>query len=181
MGAGRPALPTVYEAATQVAPGPAVLIRSAGDATAAAREASRIVHEMDPKRPVTDVWMLATAAAERVAPSRLNAALFGGFAGYRRGGVGGVLAFSVSERTRVRHPDGPRLGPLADPARRAERRPDLAAAGLVLGIAGAVALSRFLEGLLFEVGKSAPSSRSSPGAFLAARVEPRVLCGAEAQ
>ena len=172
LGAGRPALPTVYEASTQVPPGPAVLIRAAGDAAPAAREAARVVHELDPKRPVTDVWMLSTAAAERVAPSRLNAALFGGFAllalAIAAVGVGGVLAFSVSERTRE---FGIRMALGSDRTRILRGVLSeglvLAGAGLLIGVAAAVMLSRFLEGLLFEVSPSDVATFAATGAVLA--------------
>jgi putative ABC transport system permease protein len=139
-----------------MAPGPAVLIRTSGDAGAAGREAARLVHALDPKRPVTDVWTLSTAAAERVAPSRLNATLFGGFAilalTIAAIGVGGVLAFSVSSRTRefgIRMALGSGQAAILRGVLR--EGANLAGAGLVVGIAGAVVLSRFLAGLLFEV------------------------------
>ena len=112
--------------------------------------------ERSPKRPVTDIAWLTASAAERVAPSRLNATLFGSFAVLALAiaaiGVGGVLAFSISERTRE---FGIRMALGADQLRILRGVLGegllLAAGGLVLGVIGAVLLSRFLEGFLFEV------------------------------
>jgi len=156
LGGGQTVLPTVYDSATQNSPGASVLIRTADRNSTAGRETARFIHEQDPKRPVTDVAWLASLASERVAPSRLNAALFGGFAVLALAiaaiGVGGVLAFSISERTRE---FGIRMALGADHMRILwgvlTEGLTLAAAGLALGVVGALLLSRFLEGFLFEV------------------------------
>jgi len=151
-------LPTVFQASTQASPGPGLLIRVAegADATAAAREAGRLIHEQDPKRPVVEVQTLEAALAAQIAPSRLNATLFGGFGllalGIAAVGVGGVLAFAVSERTRefgIRAA----LGAGRWRVLRGVVGEGLAltAAGLLIGTIGGVALMRLLEGLLFEV------------------------------
>src|SRR6185503_19712125 len=149
-------LSTVYEPNTQAPQGSAVLIRTTGDPSLMAREATKIIHDMDPKRPVINVWTLETAAAERIAPSRLNALLFGGFAllalSIAAVGVGGVLAFSVSERTRefgIRMALGSNRwqilkGVLGEGML-------LASFGLVAGAVAAVGLARYLQTLLFEV------------------------------
>jgi predicted permease len=156
LGPQSPPLPTVYESSTQAAPGPTVLIRAAGDSSVAAREAARLVHELDPKRPVTDVWTLDTALDEHVAPSRLNASLFGTFAllavAIASVGLGGVLAFAVSERTRE---FGIRMALGSEPWRILRgvvgEGLALAAAGLAVGAVGAVLLARFVEDILFGV------------------------------
>ena len=172
LGGGQPALPTVYEASTQSTPGPAVLIRVAGDTAPVAREATRLIHEMDAKRPVTDIALLSTSAAERVAPSRLNATLFGSFAVLALViaaiGVGGVLAFSVSQRTRE---FGIRMALGSDRSMILRGVLSeglvLAGIGLAVGVVGAVALSRFLEKLLFEVTPLDTLTFAATGAALA--------------
>ena len=149
-------VPTVYESNVQAGQGSTLLIRTTGDPALVAREATRIIHETDPKRPVTDVRTLESAAQETIAPSRLNATLFSSFAllalAIAAVGIGGVLAFSVSQRTKefgIRMALGSGRGQilrgvLADGL-------VLAAIGLVEGTIAAVLLARFLKTLLFGV------------------------------
>jgi predicted permease len=65
---------------------------------------TRTVHEMAPDQPVERASTLKDIRAEVLTPDRLNAIVFGGFAGVALlisvVGVAGVLAFSVSGRTR---------------------------------------------------------------------------------
>jgi predicted permease len=171
LGGGRAVLPTVYDPATQATAGPAVLVRMAAGAPSVARQAADLVHAIDPKRPVTDVTYLGAAAAERIAPSRLNATLFGGFAVLALGiaaiGIGGVLAFSVSERTRE---FGIRMALGSDPGRilRGVLTEGLVIAGigLALGGAGALALARLLDGLLYDIGAADPGTFATMAAIL---------------
>jgi predicted permease len=65
---------------------------------------TRTIHEMAPDQPVERASTLQDIRAEVLTPDRLNAIVFGGFAGVALlisvVGVAGVLAFSVSGRTR---------------------------------------------------------------------------------
>ena len=65
---------------------------------------TRTIHEMSPDQPVERASTLQDIRAEVLTPDRLNAIVFGGFAGVALlisvVGVAGVLAFSVSGRTR---------------------------------------------------------------------------------
>jgi ABC-type antimicrobial peptide transport system permease subunit len=65
---------------------------------------TRTVHDMAPDQPVERASTLKDIRAEVLTPDRLNAIVFGGFAGVALlisvVGVAGVLAFSVSGRTR---------------------------------------------------------------------------------
>jgi putative ABC transport system permease protein len=156
LGGSGTVLPTVYESSVQAPTGSAVLIRTTGDPVLVSREATRLIHALDPKRPVTDVRTLESAAADQIAPSRLNATLFSSFAllalSIAAVGIGGVLAFSVTERTRefgIRMA----LGSGRAQIRTGVLREGLTLAGLGL-IEGAIAaglLARFLQSLLFDV------------------------------
>ncbi|RXH54666.1 ADOP family duplicated permease [Granulicella sibirica] len=65
---------------------------------------ARTIHQLDADQPVERASTLADIRAEVLTPDRLNAIVFGGFAGVALlisvVGVAGVLAFSVSGRTR---------------------------------------------------------------------------------
>jgi ABC-type antimicrobial peptide transport system permease subunit len=65
---------------------------------------TRIIREMSADQPIERAATLADVRAEVLAPDRLNALVFGGFAAVALMiavvGVAGVLAFSVSARTR---------------------------------------------------------------------------------
>ena len=65
---------------------------------------TRVIRELSADQPVERAATLADVRAEVLSPDRLNALVFGGFAGVALAiavvGVAGVLAFSVSARTR---------------------------------------------------------------------------------
>ena len=65
---------------------------------------TRIIRELSAEQPVEQAATLEDVRAEVLAPNRLNALVFGGFAAVALMiavvGVAGVLAFSVSARTR---------------------------------------------------------------------------------
>ena len=65
---------------------------------------TRIIRELSADQPVERAATLEDVRAEVLAPDRLNALVFGGFAAVALTiavvGVAGVLAFSVSARTR---------------------------------------------------------------------------------
>jgi len=81
-----------------------IFVRTAGDPYALVPTVTRIVREIAPDQPVERAATLEDVRAEVLAPDRVNAAVVAGFAAVALlvavVGVAGVLAFSVSARTR---------------------------------------------------------------------------------
>ncbi|HEU5040175.1 MAG TPA: ABC transporter permease [Gemmatimonadales bacterium] len=119
-------------------------------------QAARVVRELVPDQPVERVATLAEIREETVAPQRLNALLVGAFAAVALAiaavGIGGVLAFFITQRTAE---IGIRMSLGADPAR--VIRMVLADGGAMLalgigfGLVGSILAARLLQGLLFGV------------------------------
>lgn len=166
-------LPTIYESSEQSRPGTVILIRTTGDPATLGRDAAKLIHDMDPKRPVTDVRTLESAVANQIAPSRLNATLFSGFAllalSIAAVGIGAVLAFSVTQRTRefgIRMALGSGRSQIL--AGVLGEGLTIAGLGLLIGAITAVLLARLLSGLLFEVGALDVPTFAGVGLLLAA-------------
>ena len=120
-----------------------------------------IVREFAPNSPAPEIQWMDERIDEQVALPRFYLALFGAFAlaGLLLAAVGtyGVLAYSVAERT---HDIGIRLALGAEGGRILRmvvgRGVLLACVGGALGVAGALALTRFLEKLLYGVRPNDP-------------------------
>ncbi len=121
------------------------------------------VHAMDPDLPVFGVRPMDDIVGASVAQPRLTMALLLVFAALAAVlaaiGIYGLLTYWVSQRTRE---IGIRIAIGADPQRvmRLVLGQSLAliGLGLGLGIAGAIALSRVLDSLLFEVSATDPAT-----------------------
>jgi predicted permease len=117
---------------------------------------TRIIRELSAEQPVEQVATLDDVKAEVLSPERLNALVFGVFAGVALliavVGVAGVLAFSVSARTRE---FGIRLAIGSEPrhllAGVLKEGAVIAAAGIVTGVAGGFVLARLVGGYVQEV------------------------------
>jgi hypothetical protein len=98
-----PAL-TIYQPVWQMGVAGRLFIRATGDPYALVPAVTRVIREISAEQPVERAATLEDVRAEVLSPDRVNAFVFSGFAGIALliavVGVAGVLAFSVSARTR---------------------------------------------------------------------------------
>ena len=144
---------TLYLPVRQIGVGGRLFVRAAGDPYALVSAVTRTVREISPDQPVERPATLADVRAAVLSPERLNAFVFSGFAGIALliavVGVAGVLAFSVSARTRE---FGVRLAVGSAPrqvlTRVLSEGAAIAAVGVATGAVGGYALAR-LAGKFF--------------------------------
>jgi len=95
---------TIYHPVEQEIGGGRLFVHARTDPYALVPPITAIIRELAPDQPVERAATLEDVRAEVLAPDRLNALVFGGFAAVALMiavvGVAGVLAFSVSARTR---------------------------------------------------------------------------------
>lgn len=134
-----------------------VLVRSKLDEANMAMLLRRVVADLDGNQPVSDIRSLATVRRESLASPRTTMLLVGGFAllalVVTATGIGGVIAYAVSQRTReigIRMALGAdRDSVLLMVLRRGLREVTI---GLALGFVGAVGLARVLDEMLAGSG-----------------------------
>ena len=159
--AREPAL-TVYLAVRQVGYGGRLFVRTSSDPYAMVPEVTRVIRELAADQPVERAATLEDVRAAVLSPERANAFVLSGFAGIALliavVGVAGVLAFSVSARTRE---FGVRLAVGASPARLMARvlseGAGIATVGIAAGALGGLALERLARAYVENV--------RSPGAL----------------
>jgi putative ABC transport system permease protein len=138
-----------------------IVVRTSGEPHSLSAAVRGELRAIDPSLAVTQVRTMEEIVGESLAPRRFSAALLAVFAALAGAlaavGIYGVMAYSVAER---RHEIGIRM---ALGARRSEilrmvlaGGGRLAAVGVVIGLAGAAALTRLMAGLLYGVGASDP-------------------------
>lgn len=148
-----------------------LLVRSRVDPASLAPRLVGIVRDLAADQPVENVQTLRELRAETVGPERLNATLIGGFAVLAAliaaVGVFGVLAFSVSQRTKefgVRLSFGADTGSLRRLVLGEGFRIQLVA--LLLGVVASLGLAQFLRGFLFGIEPVDPLTLVSVAALL---------------
>jgi ABC-type antimicrobial peptide transport system permease subunit len=103
-GIGSDAGLTVYHPFAQEVGGGRLFVRAAGDPYALVPSLTRLVRELFVDQPFERASTLEDVRADVIAPARLNTLVIGGFAVVTLAialvGIAGVLAFSVSGRTR---------------------------------------------------------------------------------
>ena len=147
---------TVFHPFEQEIGGGRLFVHAATDPYALVPSITRIIRELAADQPVEKPGTLEDIRAEVLAPERLNALVFGVFAGVALliavVGVAGVLAFSVSARTRE---FGVRLA-IGSPPRHLLTRvlaegALIAAAGVAAGAAGGAVLARLVDAYVTDV------------------------------
>jgi putative ABC transport system permease protein len=138
-----------------------LFVRTIGDPRAVADGVRKEVGALDPQAVVSNVRTLETIRHEALASPRLTAFLLGLFAfvalAISAAGLAGVLAYSVSQRTRE---IGIRMALGAAPESVLQmllgQGMVSVGIGLLVGLVGALGLSRLVSGLLFGVAPTDP-------------------------
>ncbi len=153
-------------------PGGNVILRIAGEPLSMARAAGTVVRSMDPDMTVFDVQTMEQRLSATIGQPRFETVIVAFFAGsalfLAAIGIFGVVAHSTARRTQE---IGIRMALGADGARVIQTvmfdglRP--VAAGVALGLVGALAFSRVLSSVLFQVTATDPSSFLYAAALLA--------------
>jgi putative ABC transport system permease protein len=132
-------------------------VRSSGDGSRVAEPLRRAIQSIDPGVTLAQIGTMEQALTLSVSQPRFDTMLLGLFAGIAlllaAVGIYGLIAYSVAQRT---HEIGVRMAlgaARADVVRMVVRQgARLAAIGIVLGLGGALALTRLLKTMLFGIG-----------------------------
>jgi ABC-type antimicrobial peptide transport system permease subunit len=146
----------VYHPVEQEIGGGRLFVHARTDPYALVPPITHILRDLSPDQPVERAATLDDVRAEVLAPDRLNALVFGVFAGVALTiavvGVAGVLAFSVSARTRE---FGVRLAIGLQPRRLLTgvlgEGAVMAGGGIVAGVAGGLGLARLAASYVTDI------------------------------
>jgi ABC-type antimicrobial peptide transport system permease subunit len=133
-----------------------VVIRTAGDPRAVQTALNKTVHELDPFLAVANVNTMDEIVAATESSRRFNTAILTSFAGIALLlsllGIYGVMAYSVSERTReiaIRMALGATQRTVL--FRTLRHAFSLTTVGLAIGLAASLGFTRLLSSLLYDV------------------------------
>src|SRR5688500_6201757 len=150
-----------------------VLLRTSGDPVAVAGPARQIIRELAPGVPVYDIRTLESRAGDAMSYARFSAillALFGIVAlALATLGTYGVISFGVAQRTReigIRVALGAKRGDVVRLIVGQGLR--IAAAGAAFGLVAAIAATRVMRSLLYDVAPSDPLTFAAIVALLGA-------------
>lgn len=149
-----------------------VIVRSTSDSGAAAAGLRQIIAGLDPDVPAFSVTTIEERIRRSSANQRFSAQLMGGFAvvavALAALGLYGVVSFSVGQRTQeigVRMALGAKPWDIARMVFASTGR--VIVAGLAVGVAVALVLARFVEGLLYDVSPRDPLTYGAVACLLA--------------
>jgi len=152
--------------------GQALVLRGTMAPDSIQRLIPKAIHEVDPDQVVEDLKTLEQIKSESVGADRFRALLLSIFAGVALAlsaiGLYGVISYSVVQRTReigIRAALGANATNILGLILRSGM--SLTGIGLVLGIAGAFGLTRFLSSMLFGIGSNDPVTLSAVALALA--------------
>lgn len=154
---GQPAQPIVYMPHKQwMGPGWTVNVRTAGDPSAAIGAVQGVVRELDANVPVNALTTIEDNLAQQLWAPRMGAAMLSIFGllalGLAMVGIYGVMANSVDQRVHemgIRMALGAGRGQVVGLVVR--QGMTLVGVGVATGLIAAIALSRFVENMLFDM------------------------------
>jgi predicted permease len=167
-----------------------IFVRTAGDPAALAPSVREAIRRFAPRQPVYDIQPMSARLASATAQARFTTVLLAMFAAVALSlavmGIYGVLSFAVAQRTRE---IGIRMALGAERQRVlslvVREGAMLAGAGVLIGLGAALAFSRVLRSMLFEITTTDPWTYGlmalvlAGAAFLASWIPARRAAGVD--